>query len=154
MAVVAKKKTTKSRKRRTTLEKKLEDSLDLATEAAAFFRVRQKRLALARDLKVLEAEEAQAKAGLIARLAEARLSQIRCKEGLFSVDFDHTVFRVEDWPAFYAWVRKTGNLECLFRRVNDAQIREVLEHSPRLRKTGVPGGAFVKVAKATATEAK
>lgn len=60
-----------------------------------------------------------------------------------------TIPVVEDWPKFYAHVKKTGNFELLQRRLSDGAVKERWEN-----KKDVPGVSKLNIKKVSCTQVK
>ncbi len=96
----------------------------LATKADAFKELRDKRLALKREVDALYQQEKDLRYELIQYLESAKgvtgVSGLLCRVSLRP---KHTA-QVEDWDALYDHIRKTGEFELLQRRVGEGAVKE------------------------------
>ena len=100
------------------------DLLLLATKADAYKELRDKRLALKREVDSLYQQEKDLKHELIVYLQSSKgvtgVSGHLCRIALRP---KHTA-QVEDWDALYDHIRKTGEFELLQRRVGEGAVKE------------------------------
>ena len=100
------------------------DLVLLATKADAFKELREKRLALKREVDALYQLEKDLKHELIQHLQEAKgvtgISGQLCRIALRP---KHTA-QVENWDALYDHIRSTGEFELLQRRVGEGAVKE------------------------------
>lgn len=99
--------------------------------ADLLFTTRNKRLALQKQVDALEAEEAALKEHIINTLPKSNASGVAGKLARVSVD-TKDVPQVEDWTAFYKYVKKNDAFELLQRRLTDASVKERLEAGVKL----------------------
>lgn len=118
---------------------------NLAACADAYYEKREARLAKEREAAVLQKEESACREYLINSLPKSQASGISGKLARVLVE-DKEIIVMEDWPAFYEYMRKNsaknpGVWSMMQRRVNEAAIREVLDAGkpvPGAKKGTVP----------------
>lgn len=115
-----------------------------------YFKLRRQRLDFEKEADKIKKKESKLKDQLIESMNKQEVDSATGVLGTVSITRPE-VPRANDWPAFYAWIRKNNAFELLQRRVNEANVAERLEQKPQLRKTGIPGIEFVKVVKFHAT---
>lgn len=118
-----------------------------------FFALRAKRLKIERDAKKIKTDEDELKDALIAALQKAKLDSAKGTHGTVSITTPK-VFRATDWPAVFAWIKRTGSFEVLSPRLHQSNIDEQFENDPKLAKRGIPGTEQVSVVKFHATAAR
>ena len=106
-------------------------------------KLRNRRLAASRKVENLRAEERVIEEDLVANLRSQKLEKASGKFGSFSYRVV-PVGKVEDWDAFYKYIKRTGAFELLERRVAQKPLRERLEDTKSAPK-GVVIESFVKV---------
>ena len=82
----------------------------------AAFKARARRKLLEARVDELKRAEIAAKVAAIEALRGAKLDSARGKGGQATIVF-RDLATVEDWPALYAHIKRTGNFELLHRRV-------------------------------------
>lgn len=91
--------------------------------ADMLYKVRQERLALSKQVELLEADEKTLREHIITTLPKSAASGVAGKVALVTV-VSKTVPQVEDWDALYKYVKKNNAFELLQRRVSDAAVKE------------------------------
>lgn len=95
-------------------------TLDIAIQWRA---KRAERLALAKQVEALEEVEKALKQQVMDNLRKAKNKAISNGERLFQlVTKDEPT--IDDWPALYKHIQKTGEFELLERRVNRGSVKE------------------------------
>ena len=117
---------------------------------AKFFKLYNARLAADKEAARLKKAETEAKGAVVDLMLAAGLDRAQGAAGMLSTK-SVPVAKAADWPAFYKWIQKTGNFECLEKRVHQKNLAEVLEHYPRAKPGGIE---WENVLKVTATPAK
>lgn len=97
------------------------------------YEARVARLKLEKQVEEKRAEEVAQRTAIVARLEEQGLEKGSGTEATASIT-RKTVPRLVDFDAFTRWVRETGAVDLLWRRVNPTAFRECLEQG-----TFVPG---------------
>ncbi len=97
------------------------------------YELRQKRLAMQREVDAIEAEEKALKEHIINTLPKSEASGVAGKVARTSI-VTKTEPQVADWEALYKHVKKTGEFDLLNRAVNKAAAKERWE-----RGVDVPG---------------
>lgn len=115
-----------------------------------FFKLHKERLRLESEAAKVKTKEIKLKDQLIAEMNLQEVDSARGVLGTISLSTPE-VPRAIDWPLFYVWVRKNNAFELIQRRVHEGNTAERLEHSPALKKKGIPGIEFVKITKFTPT---
>ena len=116
----------------------------LGKALSAFFKVYTARLAADKTAAKLKSEETTLKSVVVELMREAGLDKAQGAAGTVSTRVV-SVAKATDWPAFYKWIQKTGNFECLEKRVHQANLAEVLEHYPRAKPGGIVFESVLKV---------
>jgi hypothetical protein len=101
----------------------------LAQCADRLYEVRQKRLALAKDVEAMEREETALREHLIANLPKSQASGIAGKIARVTIE-TKTVVSVIDWDALWKYLVKQypknpGVISLLQRRVGDAAVKDI-----------------------------
>lgn len=105
--------------------------------AQSYTAARNKRLAADKVAEGLKATESKLKQVLMDTLEANNINAVGDRQFVYALT-RHDEPTVEDWGKLYAHVRRTGEFELLFRRVNPASVKERWE-----LKQKVPGvGAF------------
>ena len=91
--------------------------------ADRLYQLRQKRLEMQKEVDKIAAEEAALKEHIINTLPKSEASGVAGKLARVTV-VTKEVPQVEDWDAFYKYVKKTGQFDLLQRRVSDGAIKE------------------------------
>lgn len=99
--------------------------------ADLLYQLRQKRLEMQKEVDKIAAEEAALKEYIINTLPKSEASGVAGKLARVTV-VTKEVPQVEDWEAFYKYVKKTGQFDLLQRRVVDAAIKERWEHGEEI----------------------
>jgi hypothetical protein len=91
--------------------------------ADRLYELRQQRLEVQKTVDKLAAEEAALKEHIINTLPKSEASGVAGKLARVTV-VNKVVPQVEDWDAFYKFVKKTGSFDLLQRRLTDQAIKE------------------------------
>lgn len=91
--------------------------------ADRLYELRQKRLEEQKKVDLIEAEEKALKEHIIQNLPKSEASGVAGKLARVTV-VTKEIPQVEDWDAFYKYVKKTGNFDLLQRRLTDAAVKE------------------------------
>jgi len=84
--------------------------------ADKLWELRQKRLAMQKEVDVVAAEESALKEYIINTLPKSEASGVAGKLARVTI-ISKVVPQVKDWPAFYAYVKKTGSFDLMQRRL-------------------------------------
>ncbi len=106
--------------------------------------LRAKRLALEKSVDKLKSEEASIKDKIVSGLLKQGLERATGKKGTLSYK-TVAVGHVNDWDAFYKYVKRTNSFELLERRIAQSVLREVVTDKRRKNPDGVQIGSVVKV---------
>lgn len=112
---------------------KLKLPKSLATCADMYYKAREDRLALQKQVDELAAREVLIKDHLIDNLPKSEATGVQGKLCRVSV-VTKVKPVVEDWDEFYKYIKKTGAFEMLQKRLSDTAIAERWEN-----KKDVPG---------------
>lgn len=99
--------------------------------ADLLYEVKGKRLAMQKQVEVLEENEKALKDHIIQTLPKSNASGISGKVARVSV-YSEDIPQVEDWDAFYAFVKKNDAFELLQRRVATTAVTERLEANQKI----------------------
>ena len=113
-------------------EKKFKFPKAMGACADKLYEVRQKRLAMQKEIDEVEAEEKALKEHIINNLPKSD-SGAAGKVARVSV-VTKDVPQVKDWDAFYKYVSRTKSFDLLQRRLSDAAVKERWEN-----KNDIPG---------------
>lgn len=91
--------------------------------ADRLYELRQKRLEEQKKVDLIEAEEKALKEHIIQNLPKSEASGVAGKLARVTV-VTKEIPQVEDWDAFYKYVKKTGNFDLMQRRLTDAAVKE------------------------------
>ncbi len=91
--------------------------------ADKLFELRNKRLAMQKDVDVVAAEESALKNHIIENLPKSEASGVAGKLARVTV-VTKQIPQVKDWDAFYKYVKKTGSFDLMQKRLTDAAIKE------------------------------
>lgn len=91
--------------------------------ADKLYELRQKRLEEQKKISLLEAEEKALKEYIIQNLPKSEASGVAGKLARVTV-ITKEIPRVNDWDAFYKFVKKTGQFDLMQRRLTDAAVKE------------------------------
>jgi len=91
--------------------------------ADKLFELRNKRLAEQKKVDEIAAEESALKNHIIENLPKSEASGVAGKLARVTV-VTKQVPQVEDWDAFYKYVKKTGSFDLMQKRLTDAAIKE------------------------------
>ena len=91
--------------------------------ADRLYELRQRRLAVQKEVDKLAAEEAALREHIINTLPKSEASGIAGKLARVTV-ITKQVPQVKDWDAFYKFVKKTGSFDLLQRRLTDQAMKE------------------------------
>lgn len=87
---------------------------------------RELRLARKKEVDELEKEEHAMKEALIAGLREAELTAVGGQQVSISIKPSKKAV-AENWDAVFKYIRETGEFDLLYRRVNEAALKERLD---------------------------
>jgi hypothetical protein len=99
----------------------------LAAAADLFYKTREERLALQKEVNAIEEREKILKDHLVRSIPKSEATGIAGKLVRVSV-VTKSVPQVEDWDAFYAYIvktRKKGGFALLNKAVNSASVKEI-----------------------------
>ena len=99
--------------------------------ADLLYEVKAKRLAMQKQVEVLEENEKALKDHIIQTLPKSNASGVAGKVARVSV-YSEDIPQVEDWDAFYAFVKKNDAFELLQRRVATMAVTERLEAKQKI----------------------
>lgn len=99
--------------------------------ADRLYQLRQKRLEMQKEVDKVAAEESALKEHIINTLPKSEASGVAGKLARATV-VTKEVPQVEDWDAFYKYVKKTGQFDLMQRRLTDAAIKERWEHGKEI----------------------
>lgn len=91
--------------------------------ADRLYQLRQKRLEMQKEVGKVAAEESALKEHIINTLPKSEASGVAGKLARVTV-VTKEIPKVEDWDAFYKYVKKTGNFDLMQRRLTDAAVKE------------------------------
>lgn len=91
--------------------------------ADKLFELRNKRLAMQKDVDAVAAEETALKNHIIENLPKSEASGVAGKLARVTV-VTKQIPQVKDWDAFYKYVKKTGSFDLMQKRLTDAAIKE------------------------------
>lgn len=111
--------------------------------ADKLYKLREKRYELSRQIKEIEAEEAELKEYIINNLNKQESAGVSGKIANVRVKAENVPV-VEDWEAFYKYVARTKSFDMLQRRINTKAVRERIEDKKDFAsKAGI--GSFTTV---------
>lgn len=111
--------------------------------ADKLYKLREKRYELSRQIKEIEAEEAELKEYIINNLNKQESAGVSGKIANVRVKTENVPV-VEDWEAFYKYVARTKSFDMLQRRINTKAVRERIEDKKDFAsKAGI--GSFTTV---------
>lgn len=111
--------------------------------ADKLYKLREKRYELSRQIKEIEAEEAELKEYVINSLNKQESAGVSGKIANVRVKAENVPV-VEDWEAFYKYVARTKSFDMLQRRINTKAVRERIEDKKDFAsKAGI--GSFTTV---------
>lgn len=111
--------------------------------ADKLYKLREKRYELSRQIKEIEAEEAEIKEYIINNLNKQESAGVSGKIANVRVKTENVPV-VEDWEAFYKYVSRTKSFDMLQRRINTKAVRERIEDKKDFAsKAGI--GSFTTV---------
>ena len=114
-------------------EKKFKFPKAMGACADKLYEIRQKRLAMQKEVDEVEAEEKALKEYIINTLPKSEASGVAGKVARVTV-VTKDVPQVKDWDAFYKYVSRTKSFDLLQRRLSDAAVKERWEN-----KKDIPG---------------
>lgn len=114
--------------------------------ADTLYATREQRLTEQKDVAALGDYEKAIKEHLIAVLPKSDARGVSGKVAKATI-VTKTIPIVEDWDAFYKYVKKTGQFELLQRRLNDAAVQERWEAGKKIPGVGVFNAVSVSVTK-------
>lgn len=91
--------------------------------ADRLYELRNKRLAMQKEVDAVASEESALKEHIINTLPKSEASGVAGKLARVTV-VTKQVPQVEDYDKFYAFVKKTGSFDLLQKRLSDAAIKE------------------------------
>lgn len=95
----------------------------LAVAADKLYTIREKRLALQKEVDLLQAEETTLKDYLINNLPKSEATGVTGKLARVTIVLK-PIPQVKDWDKFYAYVKKHNAFELLQRRLGETAIKE------------------------------
>ena len=113
-------------------EKKFKFPKALGACADKLYEIRQKRLAMQKEVDEVEAEEKALKEHIIQTLPKSDSGAAGQVARVSIVTKD--VPQVKDWDAFYKYVSRTKSFDLLQRRLSDAAVKERWDN-----KKDIPG---------------
>jgi len=115
---------------------------ELARCADLLYHARNKRLEVQRRVDAIAELETKLKDKIIAELPMSKASGVAGCVARVQIE-PASVPQVEDWPTFYAYIKKRGAFELLQRRLNDKAITELWEAKKKV--PGVTSFGYKKV---------
>lgn len=94
--------------------------------ADKLYKLREKRYELGRQIKEIEAEEAEIKDYIIKNLSKQEAEGVSGKIANVRIKTEDIPV-VEDWEAFYKYIVKTKSFDMLQKRINTKAVRERIE---------------------------
>lgn len=91
--------------------------------ADKLFELRNKRLAMQKEVDAVAAEETALKNHIIENLPKSEASGVAGKLARVTV-VTKQIPQVKDWDTFYKYVKKTGSFDLMQKRLTDAAIKE------------------------------
>lgn len=91
--------------------------------ADRLYKLRQKRLEMQKEVDKVAAEEAALKEHIINTLPKSEASGVAGRLARVTV-VTKEVPQVEDWDAFYKYVKQTGSFDLMQRRLVEAAVKE------------------------------
>lgn len=91
--------------------------------ADKLFELRNKRLAMQKEVDAVAAEETALKNYIIENLPKSEASGVAGKLARVTV-ITKQIPQVKDWDAFYKYVKKTGSFDLMQKRLTDTAIKE------------------------------
>jgi hypothetical protein len=113
----------------------------LGAVADLLYTTRAKRLALSKQVEALEKDETALREHIIQTLPKSKASGVSGKVARVTVLTDD-VPQVEDWDAFYKYVKKNDAFELLQRRLSKEAVAERIDDGETL-----PGVKLMKIPK-------
>lgn len=110
--------------------------------ADLLYATQEKRLAVAKQVTELEAQEVLLREHIIAELPKSKTTGVAGKRARVSV-YNSEVPQVKDWDAFYKYVKKNNAFELMQKRLSTKAIDERLDAGEKL--PGVERFTVVKV---------
>lgn len=98
----------------------------LGSEVDKLFDLREAKRELEAKAALIEAEYKEVEERVLRRMEEEKSSGVKSAKASASITLQ-TVATVEDWKKVDAYIKKTGALHLLQRRIFDAAYREILE---------------------------
>jgi hypothetical protein len=95
----------------------------LAACADRYYTLKQKRLAMQKEVDALEEEEKALKDHLINNLPKAEATGVAGQLCRVSV-VTKSVPQVQDWETFYKYIKRTGDFSLLHKRVSTEAVQE------------------------------
>lgn len=120
----------------------------LAQCADLLYELQEERKVIEKSAKALEDKEKALRAHLINTLPKSEARGITGKKANARI-VTEDVPRVEDWPKFYAFIKKENAFEFLNKALNKAAVKERME-----AKKPVPGVGTFRAVKVSLTKAK
>jgi hypothetical protein len=114
--------------------------------ADLLYTTRQTRLTEGKTLKEYEETEKVLKDHLIATLPKSDANGVSGRVARVTI-VSKAVPVVEDWDAFYAFVRKAKRFDLLQRRLNDEAVKEMWDNNKTIPGVGVFNAVGVSVNK-------
>lgn len=91
--------------------------------ADRLYALREKRLAMQREVDLVEEEEKALKEHLINVLPKSEASGVSGKTANVKI-VTKEIPQVKNWPSFYAFVKRNGAFELLGKRLVDSAVKE------------------------------
>lgn len=99
--------------------------------ADKLFELRNKRLAMQKEVDIISAEESALKNYIIENLPKSEASGVSGKLARVTIVVKQ-IPQVKDWEAFYKYVKKTGSFDLMQKRLTDAAIKERWEDGKKI----------------------
>lgn len=111
--------------------KKLQIPKALGAAADLLYDIRQQRLEAQRVVDALQAQETEVKEHIINTLPKSQAEGVTGKKCRVTI-VTKPVPQVQDWDAFYAYVKKHGAFDLLQRRLTETAVRERWEANQKV----------------------
>lgn len=103
----------------------------LGAVADLLYKTRKARLAKAKEVEKLQAQETELKEHIIANLPKSNASGIAGKVARVSVS-NKLEYRVSNWADLYKYIKKNDAFALLQRRLSTEAVAEVIEEKKKL----------------------
>lgn len=104
---------------------------ELGACADLLYKLKAERLAMAKVLEAKEKEEKALKEHIIATLPKSKASGVAGKVARVTVTTKE-IPQVEDWPKFYAYVKRHNRFDLMQRRVAEKAVNDMLEEGEKV----------------------